>query len=287
MRSTRPARPAVRGAFVLALLALAPAPADAQPASAKPASASAPAAPRHAPPSFLRLSGTPDSAAARHLIGLTHRWHQALVDADSATMGRILADDFALIVAPDPEDSYTPRANYVANSLRVYRITSFSFPSVDVHIAGDVAVLTWHYIQSAVVAGAPRDGRFFLTDVWRRRGGEWRVLSRSSTWLDQPAARPLPPAREVSLTAAERARYVGSYDMGTRTVRVVERNDSLRIITQPNDTTGRYLMPIGNHEFAFPARSDLRHHFTLQGDRAVSFVLTDAGRLLARAVRVP
>jgi ketosteroid isomerase-like protein len=237
---------------------------------------------------FLRLWGGADSATARELLALTHRLHQAIVDVDTATLGRIVAEDYALVVGPDPERTFAPRARWLANVAN-YRITSFSFPKADVRLVGpDVAVLTTHYLQDAIVGGVSRSGRFFLTDVWRRHGGgEWRLHARYSTWADQPPAQPVAPLRTVVLSAAERARYVGAYALGKRTVRVFEQDGSLRMTMARDSTTSVRLLPQGNHEFADESRPQVRYTFTVEGARATAMSVTTDGVPAARAVRVP
>ena len=101
-------------------------------------------------------------------------WAEAVALGDTATVGRLLADDYRG-VAPDGsttdkkselEDTPSGPSRFVSNQM------------VEVHVRfyGDTAVA-----QGADVwekrDGEPRRGRYVWTDTWVKRGGHWQVVA--------------------------------------------------------------------------------------------------------------
>ncbi|NIM50622.1 MAG: hypothetical protein GTN62_09860 [Gemmatimonadales bacterium] len=93
-----------------------------------------------------------------------------------------------------------------------------------------------------------------------------------------------PNIREVSLSAEERARYVGTYDLGQMQVRIYEEGESL--MAQATGQPATKLDYMGDHVFVVSADTNIRLTFEVEGDRAVAFVLQQAGQTV-RAPRVP
>jgi hypothetical protein len=135
-----------------------------------------------------------DSAAAAEVLRRTRIWHDAIVRADTGALRRILLPEFTLTIPPELERAHVTIEPYLRNTVG-YQLKEDRWEASDVRIMGDVAVVTSRYWQRAIPGGRDRSGRFLLTDVWRRLGGEWRVATRWSTWLDAPARAPAAPAK--------------------------------------------------------------------------------------------
>ena len=65
---------------------------------------------------------------------------------------------------------------------RAFRSHAFTIETVDVNRVGNSAVVsargTW--TVSRTPGEAPRATRFFVTDTWVRRAGQWQVIHRYS-----------------------------------------------------------------------------------------------------------
>jgi len=85
---------------------------------------------------------------------------------------------------------------------------------------------------------------------------------------------PLPLVRDLPLTAAERARYVGSYALGQTTVRVLEQGDALA--TESGQGVFR-LRSLGQHVFVPTYDDSARIEFEVSSDRATGFTINQDG----------
>ena len=104
---------------------------------------------------------------------------------DQATLERILAPEFALIVSARPTDRF-PRSAWLHTALNGYVCESFDYRDMQVRILGDIAVVSSIGVQRATAFGVDRSGAFFLTDVWQRLGDDtWQVVARYSS-LPEP-----------------------------------------------------------------------------------------------------
>jgi CubicO group peptidase (beta-lactamase class C family) len=92
---------------------------------------------------------------------------------------------------------------------------------------------------------------------------------------------PLPVLRDLSLTAAERARYTGTYALGTLTLRIFEQGDSL--MAQATGQGADRLRSQGQHRFIASFDDAVRLDFEVTGDRATGFILHQGGRDLHAA----
>jgi ketosteroid isomerase-like protein len=101
-------------------------------------------------------------------------WAEAVALGDTATVGRLLADDYRG-VAPDGsttdkkselEDTPSGPSRFVSNQL------------VEVHVRfyGDTAVAQGSDVWEKR-DGEPRRGRYVWTDTWVKRGGHWQVVA--------------------------------------------------------------------------------------------------------------
>lgn len=120
-----------------------------------------------------------DQADADALAGLQSAWMQAWIDRDRPTLEAILDEDFVLTVSANPSAPVT-RSRWLA-ATETYLATDFSYDWMHVRLFGDMAVVASTATQTASVGGQDRSGTFFLTDVWRKTDGRWRVAARHSS----------------------------------------------------------------------------------------------------------
>ncbi len=131
--------------------------------------------------------GDADSlTAAREIAHLEEVWATALVQQDTAVLQRLLAPEYALIVSASPERPI-PRAAWLA-TLPEYRTRSLAINALTVRALGELAIASFVGDLDARVRGVERRGRYFLTDVWQRQDGTWRVVARYSSRPEEASA---------------------------------------------------------------------------------------------------
>ncbi len=79
-----------------------------------------------------------------------------------------------------------PRDRWLA-VLPDYVVHAYDVQERIIDVDGDVAAILQRVEMTATVLGADRSGVFFLSDVWRRRDGDWRVWRRHSSPLSAGA----------------------------------------------------------------------------------------------------
>ena len=118
---------------------------------------------------------------------LQQQWMQAWVEQDLETLERILAPEYALVVSSMPERLVT-REQWISMLSR-YTAQSFHYDKMVVRVFDDVAVVSsLGTAGGAQIDGADRSMTFFLTDVWRKSGDRWRVVSRCSSMPETASA---------------------------------------------------------------------------------------------------
>lgn len=135
---------------------------------------------------------TKPNEIAQYIIGLEQAWANAMQARDLSELNRLVADDFFVTIAAQGLPlQVTQRERWLA-SMPNYEIREMSLDDIHAHVYGDVAVVTLLWTQRAFVNGGERSGTFFITDIWRSIGNEWRVAERHSSRPEPAsAARPV------------------------------------------------------------------------------------------------
>lgn len=101
------------------------------------------------------------------------KWAEAGVKHDTATIERILADDF---VGVAPDGSFYDKAKEIADTRENGEMVSNHANEVKVRLFGDTAVAqgseSWEKRT-----GEPRRGKYVWTDTWVRRNGRWQIVA--------------------------------------------------------------------------------------------------------------
>ena len=135
--------------------------------------------------------------AVAEISRLEQQWGQAFVTRDFDFIERIVAPEYRLVGAsPDGKYIIARRAEWMKNA-RAFKSHAFAVETVDVSRVGNTAVASAQgvWTVSRKPGEVPRATRFFVTDTWVRRGGQWQVMHRYSHRL--PAAA-WPPAIPVA-----------------------------------------------------------------------------------------
>jgi ketosteroid isomerase-like protein len=128
----------------------------------------------------------PDVAAQIRV--LQEAWMAAWMANDRATLERLLAPDFALVVSARPE-ARVDRAAWLRTAGTEYTCEAFAYDGMQVRDFGDVVLVSSLATQRATAFGQDRSGTFFLTDVWRiAADGAWQVIARYSSHAEPATA---------------------------------------------------------------------------------------------------
>lgn len=138
----------------------------------------------------------PEPAVAE-LTRLEQKWGEAFVKRDFAFIELIIAPEYRLVVA-DPDGSFAiiRRKEWMKNT-RDWTHQAFAIQIVDVNRAGDTAVVSAQGLWTVTMRPGtpPQPVRFFVTDTWLRRNGQWQVIHRYSHRLLEDGWPPVVPVR--------------------------------------------------------------------------------------------
>ncbi len=145
---------------------------------------------------LLALVGTVNlhRAAAAHsdgqsdekeLVRLTHDWIDAINAKDQAKLDRLMAPTF-VFHSWDGNRPDTARETWLNNLFHVIDIEVYSHSAIRAQVFGDVAAVTsnWYWRGvSGTTEKKPFESHGYCLDMWRRTGGRWQVVSRTSVVL--------------------------------------------------------------------------------------------------------
>ena len=115
-----------------------------------------------------------DAKVEQELRNLVRSWDEAYVKGDTATLDRLLADEFAFVGGPK-------KSEYLAsfkNSQLV--IQSAASTDIEVQVYGDSAVLTGVDTIMAKNKDQTLMTKWIYMDVWIKRGGRWQCVKTYS-----------------------------------------------------------------------------------------------------------
>lgn len=109
---------------------------------------------------------TPDE---QELIKLQHEWCRAEVERDGAALGRLLADEYALVTS---EAAVITRAQMLSND--EFKPTSMTPEDLKVQVYDDMAVVKG-LIKWSEASG--KSTQIVFTDTWLKRDGRWQCIA--------------------------------------------------------------------------------------------------------------
>jgi hypothetical protein len=120
------------------------------------------------------------SSQADRLRAIEQQRTQALVDADTTTARKLMADDYQLInpggVAQSREELLAPVKAGVLDFL-----ANGAASPISVRLHGDAAVLRYRRSFDLVVAGARLTHKAWSTELYERRHGRWQIVWEQTT----------------------------------------------------------------------------------------------------------
>jgi len=126
------------------------------------------------------MSSEQPAKAASHieteqeLRQMNDEWVKALVRGDSATLNRIMADDFFFAYPMEGDDKAQFINDVVSGNVRVEYLNR---ENVGVRIWGATAVLTAKDSARWFYGGRDFSGQYKIVHVYAQRDGQWQLVS--------------------------------------------------------------------------------------------------------------
>jgi ketosteroid isomerase-like protein len=118
---------------------------------------------------------TDTAAVEKKLIQLEDGWAAALLKADVAYIGGILADNYT---DTDDMGAVSTKAQDLADlKSGDIKFTALVTENYQVHVYGDTAIVTGRNTQKAQFKGKDISGSFQFTDTWLKRDGHWLCVA--------------------------------------------------------------------------------------------------------------
>ncbi len=117
---------------------------------------------------------------AAAISSLEARWTAALIAKDQAALADLLAPEFQLVGIRSTGVTAIHRAEWLATAGSII-FHDFTTQTTSVQVFGDTALATVEGRWDIVFRGHPIKENFYVTDVWVRRDGAWRVVRRHSS----------------------------------------------------------------------------------------------------------
>lgn len=125
--------------------------------------------------------------------GLEKQLLDAVQKKDKAAVQGMLTDDFAI---------YMPDADPLASEDWLDSIMSkdfvlqrFMIRQMDVADLGTAAVVSYDRVQESSFAGRNDGGEFYVVDLWKKDGDNWKLAARHVAKIGSSAAMPKGPVR--------------------------------------------------------------------------------------------
>ena len=111
----------------------------------------------------------------------SRQWMDAWMAQDRAALEPYMADDYVLIVSSVPQHR-VDRETWLRTATSAYRCTRFAYEGIQMRrIADGVIAMSSITDFDAVMDNVDRSGRYFVTDLWRRDSGDWKICARYSS----------------------------------------------------------------------------------------------------------
>lgn len=119
------------------------------------------------------------------LVGVENSWSQAAISRDLPTLQRFYADEYVFTDADGTVSNKTKELADIGSG--AFRLTSYHFEDLRVHVYGNVAVVTGQNTIAGVWENIKRDisGPYRFTDVFVRRNGRWQCVASQASRIDE------------------------------------------------------------------------------------------------------
>ena len=127
-----------------------------------------------APPgdAAVATSGTDAGAVEQEIVKLEHEWVAAIQAKDTATIDRLLADDF---VGTTNNRRYIKRD--AIEDVREGEHETLVLDDVQVRLYGDTAIVDIDQVEKSRHGGDDFSGTYLFTNTWVKQGGSWKAVA--------------------------------------------------------------------------------------------------------------
>jgi ketosteroid isomerase-like protein len=116
----------------------------------------------------------------QEIESLEDAFSKAIVEKDMVRLDALLAPEYRLVGVRSTGSSDMPRDAWFAGLGRMV-FSRFEPAVTSVEVFGDTALATIEGSWALEFDGRRIDESFYVTDVWVRRDGQWRIVRRHSS----------------------------------------------------------------------------------------------------------
>ena len=125
--------------------------------------------------------------------GMENQLLQAIKKKDKAAAQAMLSDDL-YIEMPDADP--LPGDDWLDSVLaKDYTLKSFVVRQMSAIDLGTAVVFKYDRLQEAVFKGQPDSGEFFVVDIWKKDGDNWKLASRYVSKVSSQPSLPKAPVK--------------------------------------------------------------------------------------------
>ena len=106
------------------------------------------------------------------LTKLENEWVAAIVKKDTATIDRLLAEDFS----GTTDDTIYSKADAIED-VKTGRHESLELDNIKIRTFGDAAVVTMGQTEKSQHGNIDFSGHYLFTDVWAKKNGQWFAVA--------------------------------------------------------------------------------------------------------------
>jgi len=124
------------------------------------------------PPAEPATAPAPTENVQEVIAGLEQQWVTAILAKDTATVDRLLSDDF---IGTTDNLRYTKSEALDDVTGGMHEVLALN--DVEVRVFGDTAIATMKQTEKSTHVGVDYNGSYLFTDVWVKRDGQWRAVA--------------------------------------------------------------------------------------------------------------
>ena len=129
-----------------------------------------------------KATGSGKASVEQSLKKLEHEWVDATVKMDTATLDRILADDWVAQGPMGPASKAEVLADIKPGN---EKLESINLGDMKVRVFGDTAVVLGSDDEKSSYKGKDTSGHYLWMDVFVKRNGHWQAVASNSTVVNK------------------------------------------------------------------------------------------------------
>jgi ketosteroid isomerase-like protein len=123
------------------------------------------------------MASAQQNSEGQELVQIEHEFGEAYKQHDTATLGRLLADDFFFT---DEDGQVLNKAQYLDRATHT-RLDSYSFDDMRARLYGDTGVVTSRMTGNGTYGGEGEKFDVRYTDVFVKKAGHWQIVVSQDT----------------------------------------------------------------------------------------------------------